>query len=331
MRDGVHGMSNHVTRRSHDWLGAVTRATIVCALAASSALLACRPAPSAPQQRAFATPEEAVDALRGAAEAGNIEDLIAIFGPDGRELIASSDPATARANREVFVVAVGERWHLATAETGGRLLVIGNEEWPFPVPIVQGENGWRFDTAAGKEEVASRRIGRNELSAIRVCRTYRAAQRLYAQHGHDGKPPGLYARTFQSDPGRQNGLYWPAVRGQKRSPLGDLIAQATNDRQAASFDGREPAPFHGYYYRILTAQGPAAPGGARDYIVDGEMSGGFGLVAWPAQYDVTGVMTFVINHDGVVWEKDLGPGTEAAAAALTAYDPDGSWAAIESR
>lgn len=325
-------MPNELTTRSLSPAEAVQRlAAIACAIATAVALFACRAAPSQPQQRTFATPEDAVSALKTAAEAGNLEELIAIFGQDGRELIASSDPATARANREVFVVAVNERWHLAETETNGRSLVIGNEDWPFPVPIVQGEGGWRFDAAAGREEVEARRVGRNELSAIRVAQTYRAAQRLYAQHGHDGKPAGLYAQAFQSDPGRQNGLYWPAAKGEKRSPLGDMVAQAAEDRTTPVPDRRSPAPFHGYYYRILTAQGPAAPGGARDYVVDGEMSGGFALVAWPAQYDVTGVMTFVINQDGVVWEKDLGPDTEAAAKALTSYDPDGSWTAVESR
>ena len=154
---------------------------------------------------------------------------------------------------------------------------------------------------------------------------YVAAQRLYAERGHDGQPAGLYARTFRSDPGRENGLFWPAGRGQTRSPLGDLVAHAAAEGRPLGNDGPQPSPFHGYYFKILTAQGPAAAGGAKDYVVDGRMSGGFALVAWPAQYDVTGVMTFVVNQDGIVREKDLGPETDGAARAMTLYNPDGSW------
>ena len=187
------------------------------------------------------------------------------------------------------------------------MLVIGNEAWPFPVPIVKDASGWHFDTAAGKEEVLDRRIGRNELAVIRICRTYVAAQRLYASRGHDGLPAGLYARAFASEPGRQNGLYWPARRGEKRSPLGDLVAHAAEEGRALGKAGAEaPPPFHGYHFKILTAQGPAAPGGAKSYVVDEKMSGGFALVAWPAQYDVTGIMTFIVNQDGVVQQKRSG-------------------------
>ncbi len=307
----------------------VTRGLV--AVSFSAAVLAagasCRAVTPEPQQRTFRTPEDAVGALTEAARAGNLDEILEIFGPDGRELVDSSDPATARANREVFVVAAAERADLVDLSTGGKTLVVGHEEWPFPVPLTRDANGWRFDTAAGKEELIARRIGRNELAAIRVARTYVAAQRLYAKQAHDGKPAGLFARSFRSDPGRQNGLYWPASRGQKRSPLGDLAANAATDERDAGSD-RSPSPFHGYYFRILTGQGPAAPGGAKDYLVDGEMSGGFALVAWPAHYDVTGVMTFVVNHDGHLSEKDLGPETDAAARAMTLYDPDASWTPV---
>jgi hypothetical protein len=195
--------------------------------------------------------------------------------------------------------------------------------------LAKDASGWRFDTAAGKEEVLDRRIGRNELAVIRICRTYVAAQGLYAEKGHDGQPSGLYARTFRSDPGRENGLFWPAGRGQTRSPLGDLVAQAAAEGRPIGNDGPQPSPFHGYYFKILTAQGPAAARGAKDYVVDGGMSGGFALVAWPAQYDVTAVMTFVVNQDGSVRQKDLGAGSDAAARAMTLYNPDESWTAIQ--
>jgi hypothetical protein len=164
---------------------------------------------------------------------------------------------------------------------------------------------------------------------MRICKTYVTAQPVYAKHGHDGKPQGLYARAFHSDPGRQNGLYWPAQRDEKPSPLGDLLAAAADDAAARRAASGKPQPFHGYYFRILTAQGADAPGGAKDYVVDGEMSGGFALVAWPAEYDVTGIMTFIVNQDGVVWEKDLGPGTDAAARRMALYNPDKSWTAVQ--
>ena len=205
---------------------------------------------------------------------------------------------------------------------------MGNEDWPFPVPLVREAKGWRFDTAAGAEEIVTRRIGRNELSVINACETYVAAQHLYARDAHDGRPSGVYAASFRSDPGKHNGLYWPPARGARRSPLGDLLAEAADPRRQANPDRDRPAPFHGYYFRVLTAQGGSARGGAKNYIVNGEMTGGFALVAWPAQYDVTGVMTFIVGDDGVVRQKDLGTGTDGAARAISVYDPDGSWVPV---
>ena len=243
-------------------------------------------------------------------------------------MVDSSDPAMARRNRQVFLAAAAEQWRLLDEGQDRRVLVLGDESWPFPVPLIKGPAGWRFDTAAGREEILARRIGRNELAAIRIARTYVAAQQLYAKYGHDGKPAGRYARSFNSDAGKQNGLYWPAQHNERRSPLGDLMAQAAEERASAAAEGRKPTPFHGYYFRILTAQGPAATGGQKDYVVNGEMTGGFGLIAWPAQYDVTGIMTFVINQDGVLHETDLGPETEAAAQKITVYDPDRTWSSV---
>ena len=268
--------------------------------------LAVSAAAQATRQRTFAAPDEAVKALVAAVKAGNVDELLAIFGPDGKALMESSDPATGRRNREVFSVAVAEKWRLEDDAPNRKTLVIGNEEWPFPVPIVRDANRWRFDTAAGREEVIARRIGRNELEVIQTCLAYVTAQQRYAQQGHDGKPAGRYATKFNSDPGTENGLYWPAGKGQKRSPLGDLVAQAAEEGSPVGTNRERPSPFHGYYFKILTAQGPAASGGAKNYVVNGAMSGGFALVAWPAQYDVTGVMTFVVNQDGIVYEKDLG-------------------------
>jgi hypothetical protein len=276
-------------------------------------------------QRTFATPEDAVRELAAAAKRGNLDEVLAFFGPGGTELISSSDPATARMNRDVFVAAFAESWRLADEKNGRKTLVIGNEDWPFPVPLVKDKTQWRFDTEAGKEEVLSRRIGRNELEVIDICRTYAAAQRQYASTGHDGKPAGLYAATFHSDAGKQNGLYWPAGKGARRSPLGDLVAEAATEGRGLEANTQGPAPFHGYVFKILTAQGANVAGGAKSYVVDGKLSGGFALVAWPAQYDASGVMTFVINQSGVVWQKDLGPDTAKTVAAMKAYDPDTSW------
>ena len=307
-----------MTARLTGWCAA---AVAVAALAASSIeLLAQAP------QRTFATAEDAAKELAAAAKRGNLDQVLAFFGPAGADLISSSDPATARMNRDVFVAAFAESWRLVDGEGGTKTLVIGNEDWPFPVPLVKDKTGWRFDTEAGKEEVLARRIGRNELSVIAICRTYVAAQRAYAKTGHDDKPAGLYAAAFRSDPGKQNGLYWPSVKGAPRSPLGDLVAEAASEGRLEG--NQQPAPFHGYLFKILTAQGSKVPGGAKSYVVNGNLSGGFALVAWPVQYDASGIMTFVINQSGVVWQKDLGADTAKIVAAMKAYDPDASWTEV---
>ena len=268
-------------------------------------------APGAAQtQRSFATPDEAVRALTAAAAASSVEEMLAIFGPGGQQLIDSSDAATARKNREVFIVAIGEGWRLVDEGTTRKTLVIGNEDWPFPVPLVKSGTRWRFDAAAGKEEVLARRIGRNELAVIGMCQAYVKAQRRYAEQGHDGKPAGLFATAFRSDPGKQNGLYWTSGRGEPKSPLGDLVAQAAEEGRTLGTN--RPSPFHGYYFKMLTSKD------------------GFGLVAWPAQYDVTGIMTFVVNQEGVAREKDLGAKTDAAVAGMTSYTPDASWRPVSS-
>ena len=274
-------------------------ATLLTCAAVIAATLACQSASSRSGQPTFASPEDAAKALIEVAKGGKLEELMKLLGPEAQPLVDASDPKTARQNRDVFVVAAAEGWRLVDDDPDSRVLVVGYESWPFPVPIVKDANRWRFDTAAGVEEVLARRIGRNELAAIRACRTYVFAQKLYARRGYDGKPAGLYATALRSDPGRRNGLYWPAVRGERRSPLGDLIAD--------SGDGK--SPFHGYRFKILAPREPK----------------GFALVAWPATYDSTGVMTFVVNQDGIVSEKDLGADTDRVAGAMTAYDPDTTW------
>ena len=312
--------ANRMDDNHRSWRPRAAALALTCVLLALTVPIAAQ----STRHRTFPTPDAAVKVLIDAVKAGNLDELLAIFGSDGRDLIASSDPATARSNREVFAVAVAEQWHLED-EGKGKTLVIGNEQWPFPVPLVKDAAGWRFDTAAAKEEVLARRIGRNELETIQTCLAYVTAQRRYAVQGHDGKAAGVYAMSFRSDPGKENGLYWPAARGQRRSPLGDLVGQAAEEGRPLGAAPGRPSPFHGYYFKILTAQGSKASGGARTYVVNGDMSGGFALVAWPAEYDVTGVMTFLVNQDGIVREKDLGAKTDAVARAMTAHDPDGSW------
>ena len=304
-------------------LGLIAAATVaVCALGFVAARTYLSPS-GAPT---FDSPEAAATALATAVASGSMEDVRALFGPESESLF-DTDPIVVKRNREVFQVAMAEGWRVV--DDGERkTLVVGNEAWPFPVPLVRSGAKWRFDAAAGMEEIVARRIGRNELAAIRVCRTYVVAQQLYARRAHDGAPAGRYAAVFRSDAGRENGLYWPPTPGGPRSPLGELLVAAAADSRSKGGDGK-PQPFYGYYFRILTAQGAAAPGGARDYLVDGALSGGFALVAWPAEYDVTGVMTFIVNQEGLVYEQDLGPDGDATARALTAYDPDESWTLVE--
>jgi hypothetical protein len=303
------------------------RALLVALLLADAALRTAAGATPATSPRTFERPEDAVRALVDTVKAGDLPRLLALFGPEGQDLVDTSDPATGRRNREVFVAATAEGWRLVDTGSGRKELVLGNEAWPFPVPLVRGPGGWSFDAAAGKEEVLSRRIGRNELAVIRILRSYVAAQRDYASVGHDGKRAGLYARRFGSRPGTQDGLYWPAGHGQPRSPLGVLIAKASEEGYRLK-KGEGPSPLNGYYFRILEAQGKAARGGAAGYVVAGEMSGGFALVAWPVHYGASGIMSFIVNQDGIGYEKDLGPDTQAAVAQLTRYDPDHTWRAV---
>jgi hypothetical protein len=284
----------------------------------------------------FPTPERAVEALVTAAKDSDTPAMLAIFGPDGRDILSSGDAVQDRRARQVFLVAMDQRWKLEETDPNHRELVIGNEQWPFPVPLVRegGGGGWRFDTDAGKREVRARRIGRNELAAIGVCETYVIAQKQYAAQGHDGEPGGRYAQKVRSTPGKHDGLFWPAKPGEKPSPLGDLAAQAASEgytptptAPAAAAQG--PRPFRGYFFRILTQQGASAPGGARSYIVNGQMAAGFALVAYPAEYGNSGIMTFIVNHDGVVHEADLGPDTAKLAGAIAAYDPDARFRPVE--
>ncbi len=281
-----------------------------------------------PVQRTFATPQDAVNALVEAAKGGSVEEMLAMFGPEGPGLLSSGDPVADRRSREVFVVAAQQGWRLVDRGIGAKELIVGDEAWPFPIPLVEDQKGWRFDTAAGAQEILARRIGRNELAAIRSCTIYVRAQKEYAAQSHDDNPAGLYAQRFASDPGTQNGLYWNTGQGEKPSPLGELAAEAA----AEGYTGgpkKEPTPFRGYFFRILTAQGKDAPGGAKSYVSNGDMTGGFALVAYPAEYANSGVMTFLVNQDGVIYESDLGDETVKLAGAISEYNPDRTWRKVE--
>ena len=286
---------------------------------------ACAPAP-APDRMRFATPDEAAAALLQAFETNNAEELKAIFGPTVQEDLSSGDPVSDRHDREVIAMAMGQSFRWNRLGSDRMELVIGDEQWPFPAPLVGVRGGWQFDTDAGADELLSRRIGRNELRVIDVCRDYVTMQVEYASEPRDGKPTGLHAQRFLSSEGRQDGLYWSVGAGEVPSPLGDLVAQA--EVEGYDVNKGTSQPLWGYHFRVLTAQGAAARGGARSYIVDGEMSGGFGLIAYPADYGHGGIMTFAVSQDGVVYQKDLGEDTLDVAGGLTAYDPDGTWAEV---
>jgi hypothetical protein len=277
----------------------------------------------------FTTPENAVADLEGAVRAGDTAELSAIFGPAGREVISSGDPVADRLQREVFTVAMGQGWVVRNTSEGAKELVIGDEGWPFPIPLVKDGSGWRFDTKAGAEEILARRIGRNELAAIGTMQLAVVAQREYAATGHDGSGPGIYARNIRSSPGTQDGLYWAATNpGDAPSPLGDLAAEAISEGYPLEDPGA-PIPFRGYYYRVLTGQGPDAPGGSMEYIVDGKMRRGFAFLAFPAEYGNSGIMTFIVNQSGLIFEADLGEDTQSIAGLITRYDPDRRWDLVD--
>jgi hypothetical protein len=289
-------------------------------------LPACAPAP-APDRTRFDTPDEAAKALMKGLSSNNADELKAIFGPNVERDLSSGDPVSDRHDRQTIALAMGESWRWNALGSDRMELIIGGEQWPLPVPLTKVRGGWQFDTDAGADELLSRRIGRNELRVIDACRDCVRAQKEYASQPRDGKLAGLYAQKFRSSAGRQDGLYWRAGAGETPSPLGDLIAQAVVEGYDESKSSSQP--LWGYHFRILTSQGAAAKGGARSYLVNGEMSGGFGLIAYPADYGQGGIMTFIVNQDGVVYQKDLGEDTLKAAAGLEAYDPDGTWAEVK--
>jgi hypothetical protein len=275
-------------------------------------------------QQTFSTPDDAVSALVDAAKASDPNKAAAILGPGGADIAKSGDEVSDRYYREKFVAGYEAKHELELEGNGTQTLIIGENDWAFPVPLVNKDGQWQFDAQAGLDEILRRRIGKNELFAIQVSLAYVQAQNEYAALD-PMKDGGPYAQHIVSRKGRKDGLYWPTTAGEEPSPLGDLVAKATTEGYKA---GEKPIPYHGYYYRILTKQGASADGGAYDYLVKGKMIGGFALVAYPAKYGNSGIMTFMVNHDGTVFEKDLGPNTESVARKINSFAPDNKWVKV---
>lgn len=278
-----------------------------------------------PVQQSFATPEAASQALVAALRGDDSKRIEQVLGPGSDRLIRSGDPVADQRARKRFVSAYEKQSKIEREGDAKATLFVGEKEWPLPFPLVKHADGWMFDTKAGAEEILNRRIGRNELSAIQVCLAYVDAQRQYASSA-EGNDNGLhqYAMKFVSTPGKKDGLYWPTQEGEPSSPLGPLAAKAQEEGYGKSKNAANE-PYHGYFYRILTAQGSDAPGGAYDYVVKGKMIGGFALVAYPARWGASGVMTFIVNHDGVVYQRNLGPRSAAVASGMTRFSPDPTW------
>ncbi|HUK32179.1 MAG TPA: DUF2950 domain-containing protein [Candidatus Acidoferrum sp.] len=275
-------------------------------------------------EETFPSAGDAAEALVSAVQNDDQPALLKILGPEAKEVITSGDAAEDKDNRAEFVQKYQEMHRLVTERDGSTTLYIGAENWPTPIPLRHNPRGWYFDTAAGKQEILYRRIGKNELAAITVCRELVDAQKEYYGQPHDGAGDRQYARKFVSDAGTHDGLFWTPAPGEPDSPVGPLLAFAASEGAAKDPD-HETQPFEGYYFRVLTAQGPNAPGGARNYVEDGKMTRGFAFIAYPAEYRSSGVMTFIVNQDGVVYEKDLGPRTAEIAKSMARYDRDSSW------
>lgn len=288
--------------------------------------------------KTFNTPEQAVSALAEAVNMTNRAGFVTLFGPQA-EALANPDSVQGAQELAEFASAFNSTNHLVRESDQRMVLEVGSKGWPFPIPIVKTADGWRFDTAAGLDEILDRRIGRNELDVLRVTRAYVEAQREYASRDRDGDGVLEYAQKISSSPGRTDGLFWPPDQNGEMSPLGPLVAHAQSEGyfqkpspqktgasgRASVPESQNPQPFHGYLFKILTRQAKNAPGGKYDYIINGNMIGGFALIAWPAEYGESGIMTFIVNQQGRVYQKDLGPDTAKLAHKTTAYDPDPSW------
>jgi Protein of unknown function (DUF2950) len=282
-------------------------------------------ASAASAQQTYKSPQDAADALVASAKSGDQKAALVVLGRDGEDIISSGDKVSDDAARQRFVTSYDAKHQVTMDGDSKAILVIGDNDYPFPIPLVRKAGLWSFDTEAGRREILYRRIGHNELDAIQVCLAYVDAQNEYADKDR-GAGAGVYAQRFISTAGKKDGLYWPTTAGEEESPLGELAAAASRQGYRTG-EGR--SPYHGYYYKILTRQGLAAVGGAVDYMVHGKMIGGFALVAYPAEYRNSGVMTFLVNHDGTVFQKDLGPNTAEIAEAISAFNPDKAWTKVD--
>jgi Protein of unknown function (DUF2950) len=275
-------------------------------------------------QRVFASPEAASSALVSASKTDDMNALSSILGQDANQILSSGDPVADNNAREDFPRRYQEMHRLAYDDQGRVILYIGADNWPVPIPLVKKNGGWVFDTAVGKEELLYRRIGRNELFTINVLEDLADAQAEYASEARQGASTRQFAQKIMSDAGKQNGLYWETAEGQPESPIGPLVASATAEGYQ-NRNGGSPIPFHGYYYKVLTRQGRNAPGGAKNYLINGKMTNGFAFLAYPAQHRASGVMTFMIDQGGILVQKDLGPDTAKLASEMSAYNPDKTW------
>jgi hypothetical protein len=287
----------------------------------------CAKQPEQPATAGFNTPEEAASALVAALEKNDLAQLKTLLGPSSEELLDSGDPVQDAGDRAEFLAGYAAKRSFVDDGADRKILVIGEQDRPMPVPLVKRDGKWAFDGEAGIDELIYRRVGANELGAIDVCRGFVSAQLEYASEGRDGDPAGIYALKLISDDGMHNGLYWPTVEGEPESPAGPFVAAAASEGYRRA-EGDARTPYHGYYYRMLYAQGANANGGAREYFKDGLLTQGFALVAWPADYGSSGVMTFIVNQDGVVFQKDLGEDTAVTVESIQSFDPDSSWTAI---
>ncbi|HKQ83071.1 MAG TPA: DUF2950 domain-containing protein [Steroidobacteraceae bacterium] len=305
-------------------------------VATACVLLACGGAEREQKESAawsFATPEAAVAAFVAALEKNNTDELESLLGPGTKGMLSSGDEVADRNARQSFLQRYRDKHQLVAGGPDDLALQVGHDDWPLPIPLVRRNGRWSFDGAAGAEELVMRRIGANELRVIAVMHGYVDAQQEYASAGRDGGEPGVFAQRLRSDPGKQDGLYWETAPGQPHSPLGPFVAAAAEEGYTASGSSQGAAtqrPYHGYRYRMLFSQGDAASGGAHDYIVDGKLKDGFALVAFPDSYGKSGVMTFMVNQDGVVWQRDLGEETPKVAAAMKQFNPDPNWTPIAS-
>jgi hypothetical protein len=308
----------------HNWRW---HCSLVLPIIATLWLSACNKPGNIPTQRMFASPAEAGAAVFEAAKSGDQKSLLAIFGPEGKDVLFSGDTVKDKDNQQEFAAAYQQMNRWSKTKSGGQILQIGAGNYPFPIPLDQNQSGqWYFDTAAGRDEILARRIGRGELMAIMACEAIADAENQYVSQIHDDDKVKQYALKFVSDDGKQNGLYWPVSQGQPSSPLGPLGDFAKSLGYTKS--GDTPQPFNGYYFKFLTKQGKTAPGGAQDYIVDGKMTRGFAVIAYPSDYRNSGIMTFLVGPDGLVYQKDLGEKTKDLATSLVEYDPGDGWSSV---